>query len=221
MKRILVMNFFPAFVPPASGGEVRYFHLYSRRSRQFDVTLLSPTFSASKPEVVIHSPTFREHRIPKEPFQDQLYVSIAEENLAAEFSALVCALAARRPNRYHEAFFELQAGVDLIIHESPNMLDYDVLAGIDGRPRIYNSYNVESDLVGQLWKGPAAAQYIALVNDLERRLVSNSDVCFAVSESEAGRFAEKYSLSPDLFTVIENGIGAEEFPSHEPRLGSA
>jgi glycosyltransferase involved in cell wall biosynthesis len=221
MKRILVMNFFPAFVPPASGGELRYFHLYSRLSRQFDVTLLSPTYSGGEPETVIHSPTFRERRVPKEPFQDQLHVSIAEENLADEFSALVCALAAHRPNRYHEAYFELQAGVDLIIHESPYMLDYDVLAGIDGRPRIYNSYNVESDLVGQLWKGPAAARYVALVNDLEQRLVSISDACFAVSESEAGRFAEKYSLSPDLFTVIENGIVAEEFPQHEPRFGSA
>ncbi len=221
MKRILVMNFFPAFVPPASGGELRYFHLYSRLSRQFDVTLLSPTYSSHKPELVIHSSTFREHRVPKEPFQDQLHLSIANENLADEFSALVCALAARRPNRYHEAYFELQAGVDLIIHESPYMLDYDVLAGIDGRPRIYNSYNVESDLVGQLWKGPAATQYVALVNDLEQRLVSSSDACFAVSESEAVRFAEKYSLSPDLFTVIENGIVAEEFPHREPRFGSA
>lgn len=221
MKRILVMNFFPAFVPPASGGELRYFHLYSRLSRQFDVTLLSPTYSHHKPELVIHSPTFREHRVPKESFQDHLHASIANENLADEFSALVCALAARRPNRYHEAYFELQAGVDLIIHESPYMADYDVLAGIDGRPRIYNSYNVESDLVAQLWKGPTAAQRVAFVNDLEQRVVGMSDACFAVSELEAVRFAKKYSVSPDLFTVIENGIVAEEFPRPEPRLGSA
>ncbi len=45
VKKILVLNFFPAFVPPASGGELRYFNMYSKLSASFDVTLLSPIFA--------------------------------------------------------------------------------------------------------------------------------------------------------------------------------
>lgn len=221
MKRILVINFFPAFVPPSSGGELRYFHLYSRLSLHFDVTLLSPTYSHHPRELVTHSATFREYRIPKAPFEDELYRSVAQENLAEEFSALICALASRHPNAFHQAYCELQAKADLIIHEFPYMLEYDFLMGIDHRPRIYDSHNVESDLVAQMWKGPSAEKYLSLVGELERRLVTQSDACFSVSAAEAKRFVGKYSIAPSLFTTIENGIAAEEFLDRGQRNGTS
>jgi glycosyltransferase involved in cell wall biosynthesis len=221
VKRILVINFFPAFVPPSSGGELRYFHLYSRLSHHFDVTLLSPTYSNYPRELVTHSPTFREYRIPKASFEDQLYRDVAKENIAEEFSALISALASRHPNSYHQAYCGLQAKADLIIHEFPYMLEYDFLMGIDRRPRIYDSHNVESDLVAQMWKGPSAGKYLSLVEDLERRLITQSDACFSVSAVEARRFVAKYPISPRLFTIIENGIAAEEFRSHDQRDGKS
>ena len=166
MKRILVINFFPAFIPPSSGGELRYFHLFSRLSKHFDITLLSPTYSHHKRELVTHSPSFREHRIPKHPSHDHLHMEVAKEKIADEFSALICALAAGYPSEYHEVYCELQADADIVVHEFPYMLDYDLLAGLDGRPRIYNSQNVESDLVSQLWRGPSASKYLTIVNEL-------------------------------------------------------
>src|SRR5580698_101522 len=90
------------------GGEFRCFHLYSRLSRHFDITLLSPTYSHHQRELVTHSPTFREHRIPKAPFEDELYRAVGQEGLAEEFSALICTLASRHPNAYHQAYCELQ-----------------------------------------------------------------------------------------------------------------
>jgi glycosyltransferase involved in cell wall biosynthesis len=200
---------------------MRYFHLYSRLSRYFDVTLLSPTYSNHQRELVTHSSTFREHRIPKEPFEDELYGAVGKENLAEEFSALICALASRQPNSFHQAYCELQAKADLIIHEFPYMLEYDFLMGIDGRPRIYDSHNVESDLVAQMWKGPAAGKYLSLVEDLERRLITQSDACFSVSAVEAKRFVAKYAVSPSRFTIIENGIVEEEFLSRRQRNGTS
>jgi len=219
VRRLLVLNFFPAFVPPSSGGEQRYFHMYSRLSRSFDVTLLSPTYGDAKREVVVHSPTFREHRIPKEPVHDRLHAEIAAENLADETSALVCALSARFPNAYHEAYLELQEGVDCIVHESPYMVEYDLLLGADRRPRVYNSYNVESDLVAGIWKGAAAPGHLATISALERRLIESCGLCFAVSESEADRFAQKYAAPRDLFALAENGIVAEEFAQRARPLG--
>jgi FkbM family methyltransferase len=211
MKRILVLNFFPAFTPPSSGGELRYYNLYSRLSRHFDITLLSPTYSDHKREVITHSTTFREHRIPKEAIHDQLHMQIYKEGVAAEVSALVCSLSARYPNVYHQEYLELQVNADLIIHESPYMLDYDLLLGLDRRPRIYNSYNVESDLVSQVWKGPYAQSYLDHIIELESRLIAASDLCFAVSTDEAQLFSVKYNVPLSRFCIAENGIAPEEF----------
>jgi len=211
MKRILVLNFFPAFTPPSSGGELRYYNLYSRLSRHFDITLLSPTYSDHKSEVITHSSTFREHRIPKEAIHDQLHMQIEKEGVAAEVSALVCSLSARYPNVYHQAYLELQTNADLIIHESPYMVDYDLFMGLDRRPRIYNSYNVESDLVAQVWKGPYAQSYLDHIIELESRLIAASGLCFAVSTDEAQLFSVKYNVPISRFSIAENGIAPEEF----------
>jgi hypothetical protein len=67
--------------------------------------------------------------------------------------SLVCALASRVPNRHHDTYLDLQADADVIVHESPYMLDHDLRLGLDSRPRIYNSYNVESDLVPRCGRG--------------------------------------------------------------------
>ena len=91
MKRILVANFFPAFTPPSSGGEQRYFYLYLYLSAYFDVTLLSPTYSHHAYELVEHSPTFREHRVPKDAVFDQLHGVLHNREIGPECSALVVA----------------------------------------------------------------------------------------------------------------------------------
>ena len=211
MKRILVLNFFPAFTPPSSGGELRYYNLYSRLSHHFDITLLSPTYSDRKREVITHTSTFREHRIPKEAIHDQLHMQIYKEGVADEVSALVCSLSARYPNAYHQAYLELQKNADLIIHEFPYMVDYDLLLGLDRRPRIYNSHNVESDLVSQVWKDPCAKNYLDHIIELESRLIAASGLCFAVSPDEAQLFSLKYNVPLSRFSIAENGIVPEEF----------
>lgn len=79
---ILVMNFFPAFFPPQSGGELRYFNMYQNLSNYYDVTLLSPTYRDHKYDIIIHSKTFREYRVPKEEIHDIIHQNIdAEKNM--------------------------------------------------------------------------------------------------------------------------------------------
>ena len=211
MKKLLVLNFFPAFFPPSSGGEMRYFHLYSQLSTYFDITLLSPTYSHHQREVITHSSTFREHRIPKETIHDQIHMNIAKENIAEEISALVFSLSAHYFNNYHKAYLELQADADCIIHEFPFTIDYDLFMGLDDRPRIYNSHNIESNLMRQIWKGKYADKYLRHLVTLEKRLISISELCFAVSASEAKSFGEKYLLQKENFKISENGIFLEEF----------
>ena len=211
MKNILVMNFFPAFVPPSSGGELRYYNLYLRLSKYFNITLLSPTYSHNNQEVLLHSDTFREFRIPKEPIHDEIHIQILQENIADEFSALVCALSSKHYNKYYEFYLDLQENADLIIHEFPYMLNYDLLFGFDKRPRIYNSHNVESDLVSSLWKGEAAQKYKKYIYNLEKRLVCESDTTFAVSKEDAESFKKKFDAFNKHFAVVPNGVNPEEY----------
>lgn len=223
MRKVLVLNFFPAFVPPKSGGELRYFNMYQNLSRYYDVTLLSPTYSDHPEEVVTHSELFREYRVPKEQIYMELHARMDKENICPEVSALVCCLASQKKNRCHELYQELYAGADIIIHESPYMFDYDLFFGKDGKCRIYNSYNFETKLVRQMWKGPNAEKYIELIEERERRLVRECDLVFATSEEEREAFSAAFDVPAERICLAPNGIDTalyeplREQPVYNPR----
>jgi len=207
MKKILSLNFFPAFTPPASGGELRYFHMYSRLSENFDVTLLSPTHVDHEFEIVTHSDTFREYRIPKEEsIHNILHHRLAEEGVCSEVSALACALSSAYPNAYHRRYLELCEGADVIVHESPYMLGYDLLWRFDNKPRIYNSYNVEYRLMKQLYRGKWAGQYLQYIFSLEKKAALESDILFATSDEEKKAFLELYGVPAEKIKLAPNGI---------------
>lgn len=212
MKRILVLNFFPAFVPPKSGGELRYFNFYRHLSADHDVTLLSPTYSHHREEVIRHHDHFREYRVPKEPIHDRLHALVDQDQICSECSALVCALSARYPNRYHRLYLELQPQADIIIHEFPYLLEYDLFFGLDGKPRIYNSHNFESNLVAQLWTGPNADKYQRYIRCLEGRLVRRCDAVFAVSPEERQAMASAFAVAESMIGLAPNGITPEDYP---------
>src|SRR4030067_1656235 len=117
MQKILALNFFPAFVPPSSGGELRYFHIYKNLSKYYDIMLLSPTFYHYTKGIIKHSKTFREYRIPKEDVHEYLHREIKKEKIGSETSALECALSAKFPNSYHDIYLKLYPETDIIIHE--------------------------------------------------------------------------------------------------------
>lgn len=206
MKRILILNYFSAFAQQPSGRELRYFNLYAQLSRYFDITFLSLSDTSHERELVVHSITFREHRIPKA----QLHTEAAKDGIAEKYAGLAFALAAHQPNAYHEAYLELQVDTDCIIHGSPYTLDYDLLIGVDRRPRIFDCHTSESELLAQLYKGPEAKGYLSYVSDLENRLIQSSELCLVVSHPEAIRLGEKYGAPPTRFCIAENGINSEE-----------
>ena len=210
MNKILVLNFFPAFVPPKSGGELRYYNLYTHLSMYHDITLLSPTYAHHKEEMITHSPSLREYRVPKEEVHDRLHLEIEKEQIGTECAALVCALSARYPNRYHKAYLNLYPHADIIVHEFPYMLPYDLFFGIDGKFRIYNSHNFESSLVEDLWSGPNAQPYKVYIKELEKALVVKSDIVFATSDLEKKYFVNEFRVCEDKVKLAPNGINPGE-----------
>jgi len=206
MTRLLVLNFFPAFFPPSSGGEQRYFYIYHHLSRRYDVTLLSPTFPHRSEEVVEFNARFREHRIPKEQVHVDLHRDLDAQGIGQECSALVCALAAKSETAYHRRYRTLVPHADVVVHDSPFMVDYDEQLGKDGKPRVYNSYNVEANLMQQMLEGPHKERYVSLIGELEARLVGASKLVFATSNVEREMFVERYGCDPGKLAVAPNGF---------------
>lgn len=209
-KKLLAINFFPAFVPPTSGGEQRYYMLYRHLSEQFDVTLLSATYSSAKAERVEHSPSFREFRVPKPVETEQIHWSLETEGIGPECSALAVAMASEFDTDFGARLGELAADADAIIHESPFTLPYDKGAGSDGKFRIYNAYNVEYRLAQQMLKGAVGVQASAFIRDLEARLIACSSAIFATSEEERREFARVFGFPLQRIFLAPNGFDPPE-----------
>lgn len=211
MKKILVLCFFPAFAPPISGGELRLFNMYKRLSERFDVSLVSWTYSQSRYEVIQHTPHFREYRVPKDASFDEAYDSCHRAGIQGELSGVVCAMVGRGDTQYHQVVAKLVAGVDAVVHEFPYTLLYDRDIGTDGKPRFYNSHNLESEMVTSLAHGTRVQEIVDLVTQLERSLVEQSRVVFATSVEELLKFRLLYRVPADRLRLAPNGFSPEDF----------
>lgn len=213
--RLLVVNFFPAFFPPSSGGEQRYYYLYRHLSERYDVTLLSPTYANHDEECVVHTPFFREYRIPKSQATDALHANFGSLGIGGECSALVVALAAALDDTFASTLSRLAQGVDAIIHESPYTLPYDKHIGRDGIPRIYNSYNVEYRLANQMLKGEIGKRSSRFIHFLEREMVRHSSAVFATCEAERVTFISEFGVPRSRTFLAPNGYEPTPFSSND------
>lgn len=227
-RKLLAINFFPAFVPPRSGGEQRYYMLYRHLSEVFDVTLLSATYANAKDEVVEHSPSFREIRVPKPPEADQIHWKLDDERIGPECSGLALALAGEFDTELGRRMGELVRSADLIVHESPFTLPYDRAAGHDGKLRVYNAYNVEYSLARQMFQGAIGERGAAFIRELEARLIACSSALLAISEEERSQFADEFGFPRERIFLAPNGFEPVPRPESAPRrersalfLGSA
>ncbi|MGO4260209.1 glycosyltransferase family 4 protein [Lysobacter sp. TAB13] len=226
--KLLAINFFPAFVPPRSGGEQRYYMLYRHLSDVFDVTLLSATYADAKVETIEHSPSFREVRVPKPREADQIHWKLDSEQIGPECSGLALALAGEFDTELGQQMGGLVAAADLIVHESPFTLPYDRGAGSDGKLRVYNAYNVEYRLAEQMFHGEIGQRGAAFIRDLEARMIACSSAVLAISEEERSEFADTFGFARERIFLAPNGFEPEARPDPAPRrersalfLGSA
>jgi glycosyltransferase involved in cell wall biosynthesis len=218
--RILVANFFPAFHPPGSGGEQRYYYFYRHLSRYFDVTLLSPTFSGHAFEEVRFSKTLRELRVPKQDVFDRLHWELDKTGIGPECSGYVVALASRLENEYARRFAAEAIDADIIVHECPFTLPYDRSLGFDGKIRIYNAYNVEHRLAQQMLLGEAGRSASEFIRFLESALARNAALIFATSEEDRRLLAADFEIDVQRIVLAPNGFeppgdSGDEFPRRQ------
>ena len=211
--RILVLNHFPTIFPPNTGGVLRYFHLYNELSKFYDITLLSQKYTPEL-EIIEYSHSFREYKIPVNDIQNKIDEKLINDNVGPRFSthaALSCALMDKPPALFLKYYKQFYNKTDIVIHESPFLLNYDIYFDLDNKPRIYNSHNHESEFAKRVWKGKNSHKYIEHVTLLEKTLVQNATLVFATSKEEKENFIKTFNVDRSKIKLAPNGILPEEW----------
>lgn len=209
MKKILVLNMFPTVFPPRSGGTLRYYHLYHALSKYYDITLLSQT-SKSQGEKVQYSPTFKEYKVEIDPLYRPIKKQLHQIKSKYEQGLIIQLKLSEQRTLYKQYYDHYFKRSDLIIHESPYLVGYDLDLKTDRKPRVYNSHNHEYVLAEQIWKDKEARAYLPILRNNEEYLVKYAKLVFATSEDEQNSFATMYASDRDKFKLAPNGIHPKE-----------
>jgi glycosyltransferase involved in cell wall biosynthesis len=205
MKNILVLNFFPAFSPASSGGELRLVNLYQALSRTHNVTMLTSTDFGARFEEILHTPQLRELRFPKDEFWRSAYQTLERSGVRGELSGLAFALAVSDPAcRLRQVAREFAANADLVIHEFP--FSEPIFSDECPCPEIYNSHNFEASLLSSIAHGDGFEAALLKLIRMERNLVARARRVFATSATDAEKFRLFYGADPAKLGVCPNGF---------------
>lgn len=213
MKRILAFSFFPAFAPASNGGEARLFNFYLALSRFHHVTLLSSGFRGAEEEIINHGSQFIERRIAKDDFFVRQWAELEPYSGGGDMSGPCIAAAGRYPTALHQAYLEEYEQADVIIHDSPFTVDYDLFAGLDRKPRLYNAYNCESDLYRALHPHVHCAPVHNLVEQAELRLLKAVDCVLYCNEDDLTSFRRLAPEASYTALSVPNGQLAMAIPA--------
>ena len=209
MPSALVINFFPAFTPASSGGEMRLGSLYRSLSATHDVTMITSTDFGARFEEVVHTSRFREMRFPKDEFWRASYAALERLGLSGDLSGLAFAMAVSDPAcNLRRMARELAQNVDVVIHEFP----FSEPIFNDGCPvpEIYNSHNFELSLLSSIVQGPGFEAALLKLMRLEGNLAARAAWVLGTSADDAEKFRLFYGVPQERLGVCANGYDEEE-----------
>lgn len=184
MKTLLAFCFFPAFRPASSGGEIRLFHLYEALSQHFHIRLITSSGALDSEQYIEHNPRFHEIRVPKDAAYQAHWDRLSPYAGSGDLSAPALIYSGRDWTRLHEVYLEHYDQADAIIHDFPFMVDFDLMAGLDQKPRIYNAHNCETQLYAALHPDEHSAPLRHLVQQSEQKLLGLVDAVWYCSDSD-------------------------------------
>ncbi|MVW79404.1 glycosyltransferase [Bordetella sp. 02P26C-1] len=187
---ILAFCFFPAYTPPGSGGESRLFNFYRALSRHHQVTLITSAGPHDAEQTINHGVNFIERRVPKDGAFGQQWQALLPSGSGGDLSAPCLANCAKYPSRLHEVYLEEYGAADVIVHDFPFMIDYDIFLGLDEKLRVYNAHNCESKLYRSLHPSAQSATIHAIVDEAERRLLTHVDLLLYCAAEDLDAFRE-------------------------------
>lgn len=181
-------------MPAQSGGVSRLVNLYRALSQYADITLITSTHLDGPAERIYHGANFVEIRVPKDQYFAQHWKKLSPYAGKGDLSAPTIAAAGQSPTLLHELYLQEYAKADLIIHDFPFMVDYDLFLGLDQKPRIYNAHNCETVLYKKLHDNEKSAPIHQLVQRCEQKLLQHVDAVWYCSADDLSAFKD---LAPE------------------------
>jgi len=209
-KKILAINFFPAFTPPKSGGELRYYHIYKHLREYYDITMVNPTHLFVEPEEIHHFPNMIEHRIPKNKRHLFLHRAFSKLFHFRECSAAVVMIASYFDRAFKARITEVLPRADIVVNESPFLIH--LTPKNKDQLLIYNSYNIEYNLQREMLGGVSGRFISGWIRRHEKKACRISDLVFATSEEDRQGFSDLYNISARKVLLIPNGVDPSEHP---------
>ncbi|WJJ94697.1 glycosyltransferase family 4 protein [Neopusillimonas aromaticivorans] len=186
--------FLPGVCSPSNGGESRLFHFYRALSRWHQVTLLTSSHAGVDEERVNHGLNFVERRIPKDAHFAKEYARLESLGSGGDLSAPALVACAGLPTALHEAYLQEYEQADVIIHDFPMTVGYDLFAGLDDKPRIYNAHNCESELYRQLHPARHSQPVHELIRQAELQMLQVADLVLYCNPGDLSVFR---SMAPE------------------------
>lgn len=214
---LLVFSFFPAFVPPESGGEVRLFNFYFHLGAFHNIVLLSSGHIGVEVEAVRHSTTFLEQRIPKDTHFAEAWQVLKPDAGSGDLSGPCLAASSGKRTRLHEAYLAHYEWADAIIHDSPFTIGYDLMCHLDDKPRIYNSYNCEVDLYRQMHRDALTNVVSSVVETAEKAILEAADLVTYCLDRDLASFQSLFCRPVWHSLYVPNGMNAVHKMKREPR----
>lgn len=212
---ILAFCFFPAFVPPSNGGVSRLFNFYKALGQSHQVTLLTSGHQGVEEEVICHGTGFVERRIPKGSEFSSQWAEIEMFSGGGDLSGPSIAACGKYPTLLHQAYLDEYEKADVIIHDSPFTIAYDLFAGMDNKLRVYNSYNCETQLYEQMHEGKKSQPIRDIVRSSELQLLQVVDLLMFCSHDDLTTFGEMVSGAKYEAVYVPNGM-IPISPRHTP-----
>ncbi|BCI77250.1 glycosyltransferase [Vibrio cholerae] len=208
MKRILALNFFPAFVPVSNGGESKLYNFYKVLSKYHHITLLTSTHPDVNEETIYHTATFVERRIPKDNYFELCWGELSSYlyDGNGDLSAPAIAASSLYPTAFLASYLNYYESADIIIHDSPFTVDFDIFLGCDNKLRVYNSYNCETELYQTLHPSEKSRPIVELVAKAEEKLLNNSDLILYCGESDYESFKKIAPHKESVMFYSPNGM---------------
>lgn len=157
-------------------------------------------------ERIFHGANFIERRIPKDDAFLEVWASLSKVAGKGDLSGPAIAESARFSGALHTAYLEEYESADIIIHDFPFTIDYDLFAGFDDKLRVYNSHNCESILYKALHSDSKSPDIPQIVLNLERKVLNISDVVFYCGDSDLAAFREIAPMAEFKAVFVPNGM---------------
>ncbi len=135
-----------------------------------------------------HGVGFIERRIPKDQFFSEQWSALSGYSGGGDLSGPCIAACGKFPTRLHQAYLEEYEKADVIIHDFPFTVEYDLFAGLDNKLRVYNAHNCETQLYRQLHDNDKSKPIHDIVRQAELRMLEGADLLLYCSQQDLAAF---------------------------------